>query len=73
VLSQLQIPLVAHRRGKKLDETFAAAEEIYVCSLSWVREQRSGQTIHEGGEPKVRSEFAERLPDAAVHASLSTI
>jgi hypothetical protein len=59
--------------GPKLEDTIAAAEEIYVCSLAWVREQRSGQTIHEGGEPKVTSEFAERLPDAAVHASLSTI
>jgi multidrug resistance protein MdtO len=50
--------------GKKLQDTIAATEEIYVCSLAWVREQRSGQTIHEGGQPKVTSEFAERLPNA---------
>ena len=49
--------------GPKLEDTIAATEEIYVCSLAWVREQRSGQTIHEG-EPKVTSEFAERLPNA---------
>ena len=50
--------------GPKLEDAIAATEEIYVCSLAWVREQRSGQTIHEGGEPKVTSEFAERLPNA---------
>ena len=50
--------------GPKLEDAIAATEEIYVCSLAWVREQRSGQTIHEGEEPKVTSEFAERLPNA---------
>ena len=50
--------------GPKLEDAIAATEEIYVCSLAWAREQRSGQTIHEGGEPKVTSEFAERLPNA---------
>jgi multidrug resistance protein MdtO len=49
--------------GPKLEETIGAAEEIYVCSLAWEREQRSGQTIGEG-EPKMTSEFAERLPKA---------
>jgi multidrug resistance protein MdtO len=49
--------------GPKLEDAIAATEEIYVCSLAWVREQRSGQTIQEG-EPTVRSEFAERLPNA---------
>jgi multidrug resistance protein MdtO len=49
--------------GPKLEDAIAATEEIYVCSLAWVREQRSGQTIPEG-EPKVISEFAERLPNA---------
>jgi multidrug resistance protein MdtO len=49
--------------GPKLEDTIAATEEIYVCSLAWVRGQRSGQTIDEG-EPKVTSEFAERLPNA---------
>jgi uncharacterized membrane protein YccC len=50
--------------GPKLEDTIAATEEIYVCSLAWVREQRSAQTIHEGRDPKVRSELAERLPNA---------
>ena len=50
--------------GPKLGDTIAATEEIYVCSLSWMREQRSGQTIQEGGEPKSTPEFAERLPNA---------
>jgi multidrug resistance protein MdtO len=50
--------------GPKLEDTIAATEQIYVCSLPWVREQRSVQTIHEGEEPKVTSEFAERLPNA---------
>src|SRR3984893_13400796 len=50
--------------GPKLGDAIAATEEIYVCSLSWMREQRSGQTIHQIGEPKVASEFAERLPNA---------
>jgi hypothetical protein len=49
--------------GPKLEDAIAATEEIYVCSLAWVREQRSDQTIDEG-EPKVTSEFAERLPNA---------
>jgi multidrug resistance protein MdtO len=48
----------------KLEDAIAATEEIYVCSLAWVRGQRSVQTIHEGGEPKVTSEVAERLPNA---------
>jgi multidrug resistance protein MdtO len=47
----------------KLQDAIAAIEEIYVCSLAWVREQRSGQTINEG-EPKVRPEFDEQLPNA---------
>jgi multidrug resistance protein MdtO len=49
--------------GPKLEETIAVTEEIYVSSLAWVREQRSGQAIHEEA-PKVRSEFVERLPNA---------
>jgi multidrug resistance protein MdtO len=49
--------------GPKLEDAIAATEEIYVCSLAWVREQRSGQTIQEG-DSTVRSEFAERLPNA---------
>jgi multidrug resistance protein MdtO len=49
--------------GPELEQEIAATEEIYVCSLAWVRGQRSGQTIQEG-EPKVTSEFAERLPNA---------
>jgi multidrug resistance protein MdtO len=50
--------------GPKLGDAIAATEEIYVCSLSWMRGQRSGQTIQEGGEPKSTPEFAERLPNA---------
>jgi multidrug resistance protein MdtO len=49
--------------GPKLEDAIAATEEIYVCSLAWVREQRSGQTIPEG-ELKVTSESVERLPNA---------
>jgi multidrug resistance protein MdtO len=50
--------------GPKLEVAIAVTEEIYVCTLAWVREQRSVQTIHEGAQPKVTSEFAERLPNA---------
>ena len=35
--------------GPKLEDAIAATEEIYVCSLPWIREQRSGQTIQEAG------------------------
>jgi multidrug resistance protein MdtO len=48
----------------KLDEAISATEQIYVCSLPWIREQRSGQTTQEGGEPQAIPEFAERLPNA---------
>src|SRR6516162_4284662 len=48
----------------KLGDTIAATEEIYVCSLPWIREQRSGQTTQQAGEPGSTSEFAERLPNA---------
>ena len=48
----------------KLEDAIAATEEIYVCSLPWVREQRSGQTIQEGKEPESAPEFDERLPNA---------
>jgi hypothetical protein len=48
----------------KLVDAIAATEEIYVCSLPWLREQGSGQPIQEGGEPKPMPEFAERLPNA---------
>jgi multidrug resistance protein MdtO len=50
--------------GPKLEDAIAATEEIYVCGLSWMREQRSGQTTQEGGEPKAAPEFTERLPNA---------
>jgi multidrug resistance protein MdtO len=50
--------------GAKLRDAIAATEEIYVCSLPWIREQRSGQTIQQAGESKPRSEFVERLPNA---------
>jgi hypothetical protein len=48
----------------KLEEAIAATEEIYVGSLPWVREQRSGQTIQEGKETDSALEFDERLPNA---------
>jgi hypothetical protein len=48
----------------KLGDAIAATEEIFVCSLPWIREQRSGQTVQQAGEPKSTSEFAERLPNA---------
>jgi multidrug resistance protein MdtO len=54
----------AATEGPKLQDAIAATEEIYVYSLAWVREQRSVQTIDEGREPKLTSEFAERLPNA---------
>jgi uncharacterized membrane protein YccC len=50
--------------GPKLGDAIAATEEIYVCSLPWIREQRSGQAIQRAGEPKSTPDFAERLPDA---------
>jgi uncharacterized membrane protein YccC len=50
--------------GPKLEDAIAATEEIYVSSLAWLREQGSVETIAEGAKPKVRSEFAERLPNA---------
>jgi multidrug resistance protein MdtO len=48
----------------KLEQIIAATEEIYVCSLPWVRGQRSGQTMQEGAKPVSTPEFAERLPNA---------
>jgi multidrug resistance protein MdtO len=51
-------------RRPKLGDAITATEEIYVCSLPWLREQRSGQTIEEGGDSKSTPEFAERLPNA---------
>jgi multidrug resistance protein MdtO len=49
--------------GPKLEDVIAVTEEIYVCSLAWVREERSSETLQEE-KPKVTSEFAERLPNA---------
>jgi pimeloyl-ACP methyl ester carboxylesterase len=50
--------------GPKLGDAIAATEEVYVCSLPWIREQRSGQTMQEAAEPQSIPEFAERLPNA---------
>jgi multidrug resistance protein MdtO len=50
--------------GPKLGDAIAATEEIYVCSLPWIREQRSGQPIQEDGAPNTTPGFAERLPKA---------
>jgi multidrug resistance protein MdtO len=51
-------------KGPKLGDAIAATEEIYVRGLPWIREQRSGRTMQEGGEPESIPEFAERLPNA---------
>ena len=48
----------------KLGDAIAATEEIYVCSLPWIRKQRSVRTMQEGGEPEPIPEFGERLPNA---------
>jgi uncharacterized membrane protein YccC len=45
----------------KLGDAIAATEEIFVCSLPWIREQRSGQTTQQGREPPF---IPERLPNA---------
>ena len=50
--------------GPKLVEAIAATEEIYACSLPWIREQRSGRTMPDGREQKSTLEFAERLANA---------
>src|ERR1700730_16286152 len=50
--------------GPKLVEAIAATEEIYACSFPWIREQRSGRTMPDGGEQKSTLEFAERLANA---------
>jgi multidrug resistance protein MdtO len=49
--------------GPKLRDAIAATEEIFVCTLPWIRE-RSGQTRQGGAEPKSTPEFAELLPNA---------
>jgi multidrug resistance protein MdtO len=48
----------------KLGQVIATTEEIYVCSLPWIREPGSGQKTPGEGEPKSISELAERLPNA---------
>ncbi len=45
----------------KLDEAISATEQIYVCSLPWIREQKSDQTLQEGVELRTRTEIVERL------------
>ena len=40
----------------KLDEAISAAEQIYVCSLPWMREERSDQTLQKGAESKTATE-----------------
>jgi len=45
----------------KLQDAIAATEEVYACSLPWIRERRSDQAVAEGGELKFVPEFAERL------------
>ncbi|MBV8639971.1 MAG: FUSC family protein, partial [Verrucomicrobia bacterium] len=48
----------------KLDSAIAATERIYVCSLPWLREQVSDQTVRDGEAPKTTPEFAGRLANA---------
>jgi multidrug resistance protein MdtO len=48
----------------KLEDAIAATEEVYACSLPWIREQRSGRAMAERGELKSAPEFAERLAKA---------
>jgi len=62
-LRRVDSRIESHRRTEG-GGAIAATEEIYVCSLPWIREQRSGQTIQQAGEPKSTPEFAERLPNA---------
>jgi multidrug resistance protein MdtO len=45
----------------KLDEAISATEQIYACSLPWIREQKSDETLQEGVESKTTTEIAERL------------
>jgi multidrug resistance protein MdtO len=47
----------------KLEQVIAATEEIYVCSLPWIREPGSGQKMPDDGEPKSIPELTERLPN----------
>jgi hypothetical protein len=44
--------------GPKLGDAITATEEIYVCSLPWIRATQGD------GEPKSTPKFAERLPNA---------
>jgi multidrug resistance protein MdtO len=48
----------------KLEDAIAATEEVYACSLPWIREQRSGRAVAEREELKFKPEFAERLAKA---------
>jgi multidrug resistance protein MdtO len=50
--------------GPKLERITPATEEIYVCSLGWVREQRSGRPEQDGGESKTTPDSAEQLTNA---------
>ncbi|MBV8413640.1 MAG: FUSC family protein [Verrucomicrobia bacterium] len=43
----------------KLGQVIAATEEIYVCSLPWIRDQK----IPDDGEPKSMPELTEQLPN----------
>jgi multidrug resistance protein MdtO len=53
-------------RGERsqLDAAIAATERIYVSTLPWLREQRSGRAQQDGGLPATTPEFAGRLADA---------
>jgi multidrug resistance protein MdtO len=45
----------------KLDEAISATEQIYACSLPWIREQKSDERLQEGVESKTTTEIAEQL------------
>jgi hypothetical protein len=51
-------------QGPGLEDLISATEEIYVCSLPWMREQSSGQTIQEGAQPGSEQKIGERLSNA---------
>jgi len=49
--------------GLNLEDAIAATDEIYVCSLPWLREQRSARKMQAGGEQESIRAFAESLPN----------
>jgi len=62
----------ATAQGPTLEDLIGATEEIYVCSLPWMRKQSSGQTIEEGAQPGLAAEISERVSNA-IEASANRI